>query len=290
MNTKTKATLSLFMTALIWGLAFISVDESLMGGWQAFPLLTVRGLVGGGAMFLLSYKKQWWKNKTVLKLGMISGFLFFVGYATQTLGQGLSSVPNAAFLTALNILFVPLISRFFLHKKIESKVYIASMIALIGTAILTLDGKLSIHIGDILLLTCAIFFALQIIYNEKCGQANDVLSITCIQLLTMGVLSMICMPISGQIYIPTKAWGHVLYLALCSSALASMFQLYGQGHVEPSKASLILCLESPLATLFSILLLGEKLTLPIALGGGLIFLAVILVEGNFKSKNRVEGK
>lgn len=279
-----KATLSLFMTAFIWGLAFISVDTALSSGWEAFPLLMVRGFIGGGALLCLSYKKKWWKNKKIIKLGMVSGFLFFIGYATQTLGQGLSSVPNSAFLTALNILFVPLISRFFLHKKIEPKVYIASVIALVGTAILTLDGKLSIHMGDILLLTCAVFFALQIIYNEKCGEVNDALSIGCVQLLTMGVSALLCMPFSGQTTIPSSAWGHVLYLALCSSALASVFQLYGQAHVEPSKASLILCLESPIATFFSILLIKEKLTLPIALGGSLIFLAVILVEGKFKRK------
>ena len=124
MQTKTKATLALFCGAFIWGLAFIGVDNALANNWESFPLLMCRGIIGGLALLLFSFKKKWWLNKKILKLGFISGLLYFIGFACQTSGQSLSSVPNAAFLTALNILFVPLISRIFLHKKSHSFVYI----------------------------------------------------------------------------------------------------------------------------------------------------------------------
>lgn len=278
MNVEKKATISLFMTALIWGLAFIGVDDALAHGWQTFPLLAFRGIIGGSFMILFSYKKKWWKNKTTIFLGVVTGALFFAGFAFQTVGQSLSSVPNTAFITTLNVLFVPIIARIFLKRKIQNKVYIACILALSGTAVLSFTNGFTLHMGDIYLLLCAIFFALQILFNEKCGQHNDVMSITCIQLLTMGILSFIFMPITNQTYIPSEAWGSVLFLALFSSALASVFQLYGQGHVEPSKASLILSLESVLATVFSILLLGQELTPAILIGGSLMFAAVIIVE------------
>lgn len=278
MNVEKKATISLFMTALIWGLAFIGVDDALAHGWQTFPLLAFRGMIGGSFMILFSYKKKWWKNKTTIFLGFVTGALFFAGFAFQTVGQSLSSVPNTAFITTLNVLFVPIIARIFLKRKIQNKVYIACLLALTGTAVLSFTNGFTLHMGDIYLLLCAIFFALQILFNEKCGQHNDVMSITCIQLLTMGILSFIFMPITNQTYIPSEAWGSVLFLALFSSALASVFQLYGQGHVEPSKASLILSLESVLATVFSVLLLGQELTPAILIGGSLMFAAVIIVE------------
>lgn len=278
MQIEKKATVSLFCTAIIWGLAFISVDDALASGWGAFPLLMARGLIGGSFMLLFSFRKKWWKNKEIIKLGVITGILFFLGFAFQTLGQQLSSVPNTAFITTLNVLFVPLIARIFMHRQLEKKVYVASVMALTGTAILSFSDTLALHLGDLYLLLCALFFALQIIYNEKCGQANDVLSITCIQLYTMGILSLICMPIAGQTTLPTQGWGSVFFLALFSSALASVFQLYGQAHVEPSKASLILSLESILATVFSILLLGQEVTASIVIGGSFMFASVILVE------------
>ncbi|NCC54962.1 MAG: DMT family transporter, partial [Erysipelotrichia bacterium] len=259
------------------------VDDALAHGWQTFPLLAFRGLIGGLFMLIFSYRKKWWKNKTTIILGIITGTLFFAGFAFQTLGQTLSSVPNTAFITTLNVIFVPLIARIFLKRKIENKVYVACFLAIIGTAILSFSDSFTFHIGDIYLLLCAIFFALQILFNEKCGQHNDVMSITCIQLLTMGILSFLFMPMTNQTHIPNESWGSILFLALFSSALASVFQLYGQGHVEPSKASLILSLESILATLFSVLLLGQTLTLSIIIGGTCMFSAVILVE--YKRKN-----
>lgn len=278
MQTKTKATLALFMTALIWGFAFIGVDDALMNGWETFPLLAFRGIIGGAFMLLFSYRKKWWHNKKTLLLGTITGALFFAGFAFQTLGQSLSSVPNTAFITTLNVLFVPLIARLFLKRKIQNKVYIACVLAIVGTAILSFTDGFDLHLGDLYLLLCAVFFALQILFNEKCGQHNDVLSITCIQLLTMGILAFLFMPITQQTYIPNKAWDSVLFLALFSSALACVFQLYGQSHVEPSKASLILSLESILATLFSVIFLDQELTISIISGGALMFFAVLLVQ------------
>ena len=282
MKIERKATLALFLAAILWGLAFIFVDDALKNGWQTFPLLAARGLLGGLFMFALSFKKKWWKNKKTIYLGIVTGGLFFLGFAFQTLGQGLSSVPNTAFITTLNVLFVPLIARIFLHRHIAKKVYIACGMALLGTAILSFSDSLSLHLGDIYLLLCAIFFALQILFNEKCGQHNDVLSITCIQLFTMGILSAIFMPITNQMDVPNAAWGSILYLALISSALACVLQLFGQAHVQPAKASLILSLESILATLFSVLLIGQPLTLAIIIGGSLMFSAIIIVE--YKAK------
>ena len=275
---KKKATLSLILTTVFWGFGFIFVDKALLSGWQAFPLLMTRGFIGGGILFIFSYRNKWYKNKKTITLGVISGSLFFLGFAFQTTGQGLSSIPNTAFITTLNVLFVPLISKVFLHKSIDRKVYIAGIIALFGTAILSFNESLSFHLGDILLILCAIFFALQLIYNEKCGEHNDPISITCIQLLTMGSLSLVCMPIFNQTIIPSNGWENIIYLALFSSAIASLLQLFGQSHVEPSRASLILSMEAIIGTCACILFLEQPLEPSILIGGTLMIIAVLLVE------------
>ena len=56
MQTKTKATLALFCGAFIWGLAFIGVDNALANNWESFPLLMCRGIIGGLALLLFSFK------------------------------------------------------------------------------------------------------------------------------------------------------------------------------------------------------------------------------------------
>jgi len=279
-----KATIALILTTIFWGFGFIFVDRALLSGWQAFPLLMARGFIGGSVLFVFSFRKKWYKNKKTIMLGVISGSLFFLGFAFQTTGQKLSSVPNTAFITTLNIIFVPLISRLFLHKSIDKKVYIAGILALVGTAVLSFDATFSFHIGDILLIICAIFFALQIIYNEKCGEHNDPISISCIQLLTMGFLSLICMPLFSQTSIPSVGWDNILYLALFSSAIASVLQLYGQSHITASRASLILSMEAVVGTFASVLFLNQPLQPSIVIGGCLMISAILLVEYKPKEK------
>ena len=66
MNTQTKAKLCLLSTAVIWGLGFVGVQGALDAGWQAFPLLFMRGLIGGLVLFPFSidvYKRQLMSRK-----------------------------------------------------------------------------------------------------------------------------------------------------------------------------------------------------------------------------------
>lgn len=284
MKKETLGTIYLILIALIWGIAFIAIESALRAGWQTFPLLTVRGFIGGTVALVFSFKSKWYKDKYVYLLGFVCGVFFFLGYAMQTIGQQLSSVSNSAFLTALNVVFVPFILRVFMKKKIPLKVYIASIIAVVGTGILTIDSTFSIHKGDIILIICAICFAAQIVYAEKCKDKSP-LGLTAVELYTMGILSLICMPIFKETTFPSEGWLGVLYAAIFSSAIASILQFYGQKYVSSSKASLILVQESVIACIASVLFLHDPLTWRIVVGGILMISAVLIVEVEFKKKN-----
>ncbi len=288
MNKNNRGFLSLISAAFIWGLAFICVDRCLAFGWKPLTILMIRGYLGALVLFRFSYRRRWWRNSHLVKLGIQNGTLFWCGFVLQTYGQNASSVPNAAFITTLNIVLVPIILHFCFHRRINKIVYLACGMALLGTALLSFDNQLRLHIGDIYLLGCAIFFALHLIHNEYCGKADNVLSIASIQLLTMGTLSLCFLPFSGQATIPSHGWADLLYLALFSSAAAGFLQMYGLKLIEACKASLILCQESVIATIFSVLLLDQPVTLKLVLGGSLMIGAVIIVEmlNNKKAKTQ----
>ena len=206
MNKKTIATIGLCMIAIIWGTAFIAVDDALINGWETFPILMVRGLLGGLIALPFAIRKQFWKHKETIKNGLIMGFVFFLAYTAQTFGQQISNVVNSAFLTALYVVFAPLILRLIYKKKQDKRVYYGSLVAIIGVLFLTVldsSGGVSFNFGDVLLIFCAFFFALQIVYASKC-KGCDPLSITFIQLTTMGVLSLIMMFVTNQTYLPKE--------------------------------------------------------------------------------------
>lgn len=274
----------LMCTAIIWGLGFIGVQGALDAGWMPFPLLFMRGLIGGLFLLPFTLKSKWWKNKELLKIGSFTGVMYFLGFAFQTIGQQTSTVANSAFLTALNVLFVPLLLRVFFRKHLDKRVYLGAMFACVGTAVLSLTSSFTIMSGDILLICGAFFFAMQIIFAHRAARLGDAIAITVIQLSMMAICSGICMPITQQLTIPTSGWGSVLFVAIFSSAFAFLLQMKGQAHVSPSTATILLSQEATIGTLGSVVLLGQPLTVKIIIGGFLMIMAVFITEGTFEKK------
>lgn len=288
MNTETKAKLCLLSTAVIWGLGFVGVQGALDAGWDAFPLLFMRGLIGGLVLLPFSIKNKWWRNKELLLSGAITGLMYFLGFAFQTIGQQSSTVANSAFLTALNVIFVPLLLFVIFKQKVERRVFIGCCFALVGTAVLSLTSALTIMPGDLLLILGAVFFALQIIFANRAAQFGDPVAITVIQLFMMAVCSAIFMPITSQTQIPSVGWFSVLFVAIFSSALAVLLQMKGQQHVPASTATILLSQESTVGTLASVIILGQALTIRIIIGGCLMLTSVFVSEGIFE--NLFKGK
>lgn len=289
MNKKKLGLIALFIVALIWGIAFIAVDYALDSGFKTFTILAIRGILSGLLLFPFALKDKIFKNRKLILHCVIAGVFFFLGYATQTLGQEASSVVNTAFFTCLYVVFTPFLALLFGKKEVTVKTFIAATIAIVGVYFLAVLGKgeeFSFHIGDILLILCAVFFALQIIWaGHFIKEDVNPASTSSIMLLTMGLFSLICIPISGEV-IPSSFTGitGVLFAALFSSGVCSILQLFGQRHVPSSNASIIMSLETPIACIFAVIILNEQMNLYSVIGLVLMFISVVLVEMKFKKK------
>jgi drug/metabolite transporter (DMT)-like permease len=105
-------------------------------------------------------------TKRDLKIGLIAGGINFLGYQLQTIGLMYTTPANNAFLTAIYVVMIPFIVWVFFHQKPERKAYIAIVICMLGMAVLTgvFSRGVSLHIGDLLTIISAGFYALQIVY------------------------------------------------------------------------------------------------------------------------------
>lgn len=280
--------LALITVAFIWGSAFIGVEIALNAGWDVFPILAVRGLIGGLCTLPFALKYKFWNNKKGMISGVIMGLFFFVAFIFQTVGQDKSSVVNAAFLTVLYVAFAPLILKIVFKEKQELKVYIGALISILGVFFITiLDGGngLKVNIGDILVILGAFFFSLQIIAAKKSAQYCNAITSTTIQLLVMGILSLVSIPITGQTTMKfDSSLIAVLYCAVFSSALASFLQVAGQRNLSSSKASIIMALETLIASGLSFILSKTFPSIYVYIGGGLMFLSIIIIEVKFMKK------
>lgn len=295
MNKQTlKSGALLLLAALIWGFAFVCQSESV-NLISAYVINFSRSILAFLALLLVSYLFDLKKKKDgvfvesdkkqLITGGVLSGICLFVATTLQQVGIYYTTAGKAGFITSLYIIFVPLIG-IFLKKKVGLNIWVSVIIAICGFVMLCfndLDLKDGINIGEILILICAIFFALQIIVVDKYVDRVDGVKLSCIQFLVVTILSL---PIA-LFFLPNmndfiKALPSILYLGLLSSAGGYTLQILGQKNMDPTIASLLLSLESVFSVIFGAIFLKDYMVVVEVIGCVLIFISVCLAQINFK--------
>lgn len=301
----------LLLTALIWGVAFVAqcVGMDYIG---PFTFNCIRFLIGGVVLLpviaVMHKKKRGvkeqnnvqeetaqketdqaskeYRRNTILG-GICCGFFLCMGSTFQQFGIIQTSVGKAGFITALYIVIVPLLGVFF-KKKINGLLLIATGIALCGFYFLCISEKTGINQGDLLLLVCSVLFSFHILVIDYFSPKGDAVQISCIQFFTSGVISAIGMLLfeKPDLAAILTAYIPILYAGIMSCGVAYTLQIVGQKNMNPTVASLILCLESVFSVLAGWLILGQKLSLRETIGCILVFCAVILAQLPMRAKKQ----
>ena len=232
-----------------------------------------------------SYIKRW-ADPNLWKAGILCGIPLFLACNLQQVALIDTDAGKAGFLTAMYIIFVPILGIFFKEKP-GKIIPISVLIATVGLYFLSCSNGFQIGSGDLLLLGCALMFSVQISFVGKFASKVDALRLNAIQALVCSILSAVVMffgetPPTLQ-DISTCALS-MIHTGLFSMGIAYGLQIIGQKNLKPSAASLLLSLESVFAAIFGILFLQEKMTGKEIFGCFLIFAAVILSQITPKQK------
>ncbi len=284
----------LFLTALIWGVAFVaqSVAMDYIG---PYTFNAVRSLLGGivlvPCVFLFGQKKKTVKDEDpskgtavdrpgdMITGGLLCGIMLFLSTTLQQVGIQYTTVAKAGFITALYIILVPILG-IFLKKRVSFQIWISVVIAIIGLYLLCMKGSFHLGQGDFLMLVCSLCFALHILVIDHFTDKVSGVKLSCIQFFVCGLLSCILMflfekPAVSDIL---SAWLPIVYAGVFSSGVAYTLQIIGQKGTDPTIASLILSLESVVSVLAGWIILGQSLTPREILGCLLMFGAIILAQ------------
>lgn len=305
---KLRNTFFLFLTAMIWGAAFVAQSVS-MDYIGPFTFICLRSVIGG--LFLIpviivldgirkksqnesadvvnsenilhieTEEKQRlsWKNKQLIEGGIVCGiFLFFANCFQQT-GIQYTTVGKAGFITTFYIIIVPLIGLFF-KKYCGILTWIGVIIALAGLYFLCITQKLTIQRGDALILCCSVLYAGQILAIDYYNPFVDGVKMSCIQFLTGGILGAVFMFLfeNPSIAMILSAAGPILYTGIMSTGVGYTLQIVGQKGLNPTVAALILSLESVFSALSGYLFLHQVLTTRELIGCALMFIAIVLAQ------------
>ncbi len=309
MNKKMQSNLLLLLTAIIWGSAFVAQKAGAV--LEPFTYNGIRMLVGGLVLIPVIYlfkainkedkQKQMSaeeaaaEKKTLLIGGICCGIVLCFASNLQQFGLYFDAdAGKAGFITSLYIVIVPVLG-LFLKQKVKPIVWGCIALGAFGFYLLTMAGKssgFSLHTGELFVLICAVAFSCHILVVDHFSPKCDGIKLSCIQFLTCGIVSLVCMvifenPVLADIL---DCWLPIMYCGVFSSGIAYTCQVLGQKHAEPSVASLIMSLESVFAVIFGAIILGERMTLVEGLGCIVIFIAVVIPQLPSKEERLAAGK
>lgn len=290
----------LLITSVIWGTAFVAQSDA-MNYVEPFTYNAVRTLLGGLILipvillFRISEKTKGshtlhYSIKNTVKGGICCGTVLFISSSLQQSGIALTTAGKAGFITALYIVIVPLLLGLILKKAVSLRMWLFVLIAVIGFWFLCMNKEFRVSKGDLLVLCCAVFFALHIIVVEHFIEKNtDGMLMSCIQFFTASFFMLIGMFLfeNPDLKCIIDAKIPILYAGIMSSGVAYTLQILGQRYTAPTTATLLMSLESVFAALSGWLILHEKLSPKELCGCVLVFTAVVLAQ-LFGADNKTE--
>ncbi len=286
-----KGELCLLLASLIWGSAFIfqKVGMDYVG---PFTFSFVRFCLGALALLpviwviSLSNEKRSapkeitpFSDKTLLLGGVLGGLANFAAGSLQQVGIVYTTAGKAGFLTAMDIVIVPLLM-LFLKQKVGRMTWIGIAMATVGLYLLCITEGFSIHLGDGLVLGCAAAYSFQILIIDHFAERVGSIKLSFLMFMLAGLLSGITALFFETIELQAllDCAVPILYVAILEVSIAFTLQIVGQRYTPPALAAIIMSLESVFAAVCGGLFLGESMSSRELVGCGIMFSAFIISQ------------
>lgn len=217
-------------------------------------------------------------GRVLLRGGALCGLALFAASAAQQIGIETTTTAKAGFLTALYVVLVPLLGVFF-GRRPGVKLCVCVGISLVGLYLLCLAGRgtLSLTGGEWMLLLCALLFSFQIMLVDHYSPKLDGVQLSFAEFFATAIISTVFMlaletPTVEQL---AGAAVSIAYCGILSSGVAYTLQIVGQKDLDPTIASMAMCMESVFSALAGWLLLGQTLS-GVELAGCILMFAAII--------------
>lgn len=266
--------------SFFWGVTFVVVKNAL-ADISVFAYLSARFMLGALPMIWIYRDDLRNLTREEAWAGIQVGLFMAAGYAFQTAGIARTTPSKAAFITGLSVVLVPIFLAVFWRREIGMWAWGGAAGSFAGLYFLTVpaEGFSRLNHGDMLVMGCAVLYALQIIYIARYTGKYSLGALSCLQVILTGVVSTIAVPVLNVTglehffvrFTPQMEFG-VLVTAVFTTALAYPLLVWGQTHTTATNTALILTSEPVFAAITSFVLLHERL-------GGRALTGAILILG-----------
>jgi drug/metabolite transporter (DMT)-like permease len=285
-SRKLKADLLLVSCTLIWGATFVLVKDALADA-SVFVFLALRFVLATAVLLLMYGRELRTAGASGLRAGAIIGCCMFGGYAFQTAGLALTTPSKAAFITGFFVVLVPVLLALFGSRRVPLWVWFGALSAFAGLYFLAVppSGLAALNRGDLLVLGCAVMFALHVISIGHYSVRYSAGALTLIQVGVTALFTALCVPLFAVIGAerPRVVWTPGLIVAVLATgifatALAFSVQVWAQQYTSANHAAIIFTLEPVFAGLTSYIFYHERLGARSMAGAVLILSGILIAE------------
>lgn len=267
---------ALLLATSAWGGTFVVVKDAI----SQMPLMDVmawRWMIAVAVLVLIRPRCLFVERSLYLR-GAAVGTVTFFGYLFQTIGLQTTTASVSGFITGMFVVFTPFLMWVFYRERLTPQVWVAVVLAICGLAALSLRGW-AFGVGESWTLLGAMFWAGQIVLLATWSTRENAYSLATIQLGTAGVLFVIGAVPDGLTPPPNQqVWIGILILAIFASAIAFTVQIWGQSHLDATRAAVIFATEPIFASIFGVWLGGDQITVRFLIGASLILTAMLVSE------------
>ena len=286
--SKSMSLLSALLCTFIWGTTFIAQDTG-MDKIGPLTFNATRFFIGFLSIIpfaLLFEKKKITKeinnNKRLFyKLLFWIGLFLFLGTCLQQTALLYTDVANAAFFTIFYVPMVPIILFFFYSKSIHWSIWPSVLFCIVGVYLLSDFTNATIRLGDTLVILCALFWSLHIIFiGNFIKNFNLPLFFGALQALVVSFFSIIFALFFETITIVNilNESVSIIYAGVLSGGIAFTLQIYAQKNISSAPAAIIFSLEGVFATIAAWIILNQILGLDNVIGCTLILFGVLFSQ------------
>lgn len=289
------------LAAFIWGTAFVAQDlcaDSI----GTFAFNATRYFVAVLALLVvIAISDRAKKNKPALTAeekkaankqlwlgGLCCGVALAIASNFQQAGLVAGTdAGKAGFITALYVVLVPVFGLFF-KRKVSLPVWIAVVCSVVALYLLCIKGDFSLAAGDLLILVCAVCFAVHILVIDHFTAYCDGVKLSCLQFLFAGIISAVCMFLFEDVDF-AAIWSCILpllYVGIFSCGVGYTLQILAQKDSNPTVVTILLSLESVFAVIAGAIILHQQMTAREYIGCVVMFVAVILAQIQFPEKKK----
>lgn len=279
-----RAILYVILSSLIWSTSFPAVKLGLS---YLSPLTFVFLRFSLGFLIYLIFFKisrsQFPYDLFKEKGAYLLGFVTFLSYVFQFIGQKYTLASRTALIINLFVIWVPILAVVFLKEKFQKKYLVSLLILLPGMVLLSGGRNLKeafaqgIMLGDLIVLLASFCWAFYVVISKRLLEKYSSHEINAFVFL---ITALLALPFAAtgnfKPLLNVARFGIVLHLSLNCTVLAYYLYVTGLKHAGAIKSTIFVSLEVLFSFIVSLIFLGERWTGVEILGGLLMLTAVFL--------------